>query len=54
MSALVTASEPYQEHKFGSFSVDRVLLFKSTLKPSGAVYEKLKEYSELRQHRRIE
>jgi len=43
-SALVTASEPYQEHEFGAFSVDRVYLFQSTLQPSGSVYEKLKEY----------
>jgi 2'-5' RNA ligase len=35
---------PYEDHEFGSFSVDRVFLFKSTLKPSGAEYEKLKEY----------
>jgi 2'-5' RNA ligase len=43
-SSLVTASEPYQEHDFGSFVADRVYLFRSTLKSSGAVYEKLKEY----------
>jgi RNA 2',3'-cyclic 3'-phosphodiesterase len=43
-STLVTASEPYQEHDFGSFVADRVYLFQSTLRPSGAVYEKLKEY----------
>jgi RNA 2',3'-cyclic 3'-phosphodiesterase len=43
-SALVTASEPYQEYDFGSFVADRVFLFQSTLNPSGAVYEKLKEY----------
>ena len=43
-STLVTAASPYEEHEFGSFTVDRVFLFKSTLKPSGAVYEKLKEY----------
>jgi 2'-5' RNA ligase len=43
-SSLVTAAGQYEEHEFGSFSVDRVFLFRSTLKPSGAVYEKLKEY----------
>jgi len=43
-SSLVAGSEPYQEHDFGSFIADRVFLFQSTLKPSGAVYEKLKEY----------
>jgi len=43
-SSLVTAATPYEEHDFGSFTVDRVFLFKSTLKPSGSEYEKLKEY----------
>jgi 2'-5' RNA ligase len=43
-SELVTAAAPYENQDFGSFSVDRVFLFKSTLKPSGAIYEKLKEY----------
>jgi len=43
-SSLVTASEPYVEHDFGAFIADRVFLFQSILKPSGAVYEKLKEY----------
>jgi 2'-5' RNA ligase len=43
-SALVSATAPYEDHEFGSFTVDRVFLFRSTLKPSGAVYEKLKEY----------
>jgi 2'-5' RNA ligase len=43
-SSLVTASEKYQNHEFGSFLVDRVFLFQSTLKPSGAVYDKIKEY----------
>jgi RNA 2',3'-cyclic 3'-phosphodiesterase len=43
-SSLVLAATEYEDHKFGSFTVDRVFLFKSTLKPSGAVYEKLKEY----------
>ena len=43
-SSLVTAAAQYVDHNFGSFIVDRMFLFKSTLKPSGAVYEKLKEY----------
>src|SRR5438067_1036872 len=43
-SSLVTAAAQYAEHDFGSFTVDRVFLFKSILKPSGAVYERLKEY----------
>ena len=43
-SSLVTSSAPYEEHDFGSSTVDRVFLFKSTLKPSGAVHEKLKVY----------
>jgi 2'-5' RNA ligase len=41
---LITAAAPYQDQDFGSFSVNSVFLFKSTLKPSGAGYEKLKEY----------
>jgi len=43
-SSLVTAAEPFQEHEFGAFSVDRVYLFQSTLQAAGSVYEKLKEY----------
>ena len=43
-SSLVSSAAKFEEHDFGSFTVDRVFLFKSTLKPSGAVYEKLKEY----------
>jgi 2'-5' RNA ligase len=43
-SSLVAAAEPYEQYDFGSFVADRVFLFQSTLKPSGAVYEKLKEY----------
>jgi 2'-5' RNA ligase len=43
-SSLVSAAGKYEEYDFGAFAVDRVFLFKSTLKPSGAVYEKLKEY----------
>ena len=43
-SSLVTAAAQYAEREFGSFPVDRIFLFKSILKPSGAVYERLKEY----------
>jgi 2'-5' RNA ligase len=43
-ASLIEGAEKYQDHEFGSFSVDRVFLFKSTLKPSGAVHEKLREY----------
>jgi 2'-5' RNA ligase len=43
-SALVTAADKYLEHEFGSFTVDRIFLFKSILKPTGAVYERIKEY----------
>jgi 2'-5' RNA ligase len=43
-SSLVSAAAKYEQHEFGSFVVDRMFLIKSTLKPSGAVYEKLKEY----------
>jgi 2'-5' RNA ligase len=43
-SSLVTAASKFEEHEFGSFTVDRIFLFKSILKPSGAVYERLKEF----------
>jgi 2'-5' RNA ligase len=43
-SSLVLGAAEYEEHDFGSFTVGSVFLFKSTLKPAGAVYEKLKEY----------
>jgi len=43
-SSLVAAASKYAEHQFGSFTVDRVFLFKSILKPTGAVYERLREY----------
>ena len=43
-SSLVTGAAQYEEHNFGSFTADRIFLFKSSLKPSGSVYEKLKEY----------
>lgn len=43
-SALVNGAAQYEEHDFGSFTADRVFIIKSTLKPTGSVYEKLKEY----------
>ena len=43
-ASLVTAAQQYKDHEFGSFIVNRLFLFKSTLKPAGSVYEKLKEY----------
>lgn len=43
-SPLVTAASTYAEHDFGSFTADRFFLFQSTLKPSGAVHNKVKEY----------
>jgi len=43
-SSLVASSEKYEQHDFGSFTVDRFYLFQSTLKPTGAVHDKLKQY----------
>jgi 2'-5' RNA ligase len=43
-SALVAGSAKYAEHNFGSFTADRIYLIQSTLKPTGSVYTKLKEY----------
>src|SRR5437660_3379438 len=43
-SSLVTAASRYAEQAFGSFSVDRIYLFESILKPAGAVHQRLKEY----------
>lgn len=43
--ALVSASAKYQTHDFGSFTADRFFLIQSTLRPDGAVYTKLREYS---------
>jgi 2'-5' RNA ligase len=42
--SVVVASEKFARHDFGSFEADRFHLFQSTLKPSGAVYNKLKQY----------
>ena len=43
-NSLVAAAEKYASANFGSFTVDRFYLFQSTLKPTGAIYSKLKEY----------
>lgn len=40
---LVNRIQQYREKKFGAFKAEKVLLFKSELKPSGAVYTILKE-----------
>jgi RNA 2',3'-cyclic 3'-phosphodiesterase len=42
--SLVVACERFLHHDFGSFEAERFHLFQSTLKPSGAVYNKLKQY----------
>ena len=42
--SLVAAAERFAHHDFGSFQADSFHLFQSTLKPSGAVYNKLKHY----------
>ncbi len=41
--ALVERMERYKEREFGDFPVERVVLFKSDLKPSGPIYTALKE-----------
>jgi 2'-5' RNA ligase len=41
---LVTAVDEFQDYDFGSFTADRFCLYQSVLKPSGAVYNRLKEY----------
>src|SRR6185436_17891691 len=43
-SSLVKAAEKFAETDFGSFIADRCFLYQSTLKPTGSVYTKLKEY----------
>jgi 2'-5' RNA ligase len=40
---LVGRMEKYREEVFGDFQVERVVLFKSDLKPSGPIYTLLKE-----------
>lgn len=43
-STLVKAAEKFAETDFGSFVADRCFLYQSSLKPTGPVYTKLKEY----------
>jgi 2'-5' RNA ligase len=40
---LIGRMEKYREEVFGEFRVDRVILFKSDLKPSGPIYTPLRE-----------
>jgi 2'-5' RNA ligase len=42
--AMIAAAAPFAETEFGSFTVDRIFLFESTLKAGGSVYTRLKEY----------
>ena len=39
---LIRKMERYREEDFGEFSVERVILFKSDLKPTGPIYTPLK------------
>ena len=41
---LVKAAEPFADTDFGNFIADRCFLYQSTLKPTGSVYTRLKEY----------
>lgn len=41
---MIAAATPFTETEFGTFTVDRIYLFESTLKAGGSVYAKLKEY----------
>ena len=41
---MVDSAAPFAETDFGTFTVDRIFLFESTLKSGGSVYTKLKEY----------
>jgi 2'-5' RNA ligase len=43
--SLVKAAERFQQMEFGTFIANSVYFYQSTLKPSGSVYTKLKEYS---------
>ena len=43
-AALVQDARRFEDVDCGAFGVDRCFLFQSTLKPSGAVYCKLREY----------
>jgi len=40
---LVKEMEKYREEEFGSFQADKIILFKSDLKPEGAIYTRLEE-----------
>jgi len=40
---LVKEMEKYREEEFGNFQADRVVLFKSDLRPEGAIYTPLRE-----------
>ena len=40
---LIRKMEEYREENFGEVSVERVILFKSDLKPTGAIYTPLRE-----------
>jgi 2'-5' RNA ligase len=40
---LVGGMEKHREEEFGDFQVERVILFKSDLKPSGPIYTLLRE-----------
>jgi len=40
---LVEKMEKHKEEEFGDFQVDRVVLFKSDLRPTGPIYTPLKE-----------
>ena len=41
---LVAAATKFSETDFGSFTVDRLFLFESTLNPGGSIYKKVREY----------
>jgi 2'-5' RNA ligase len=40
---LLKRMEKYKEERFGDIHVERVILFKSDLRPSGPIYTPLKE-----------
>lgn len=41
--ALVGRMEKHQEEEFGDFQIEKVVLFKSDLKPTGPIYTPLRE-----------
>ncbi len=43
-AALVETAKAFEHEDFGTFTVDRFFLYQSTLKPTGSIYTKLKEY----------